>query len=74
MYRLRQINAEVLDDDMNTGQLIAKVNIENIPVTKPCDTSTKLPAKPIDHNRLSTSQLFSKQGCVVLAEESSSRR
>lgn len=72
MYRLRQINTEIQEDD-NAGQLIAKVNIENIPTT--VDSSNKLPAtKPIDHNRLTTSQLFSKQGCVVLAEESSSRR
>lgn len=72
MYRLRQINAE-MEEDNNACQLIAKVNIESIPATSVAAKS-KLPAKPIDHNRLSTSQLYGKQGCVVLAEESSSRR
>lgn len=71
MYRLRQINAEVQEED-STGQLIAKVNIENIPEANA--SKSKLPVKPIDSNRLSTSQLYSKHGCVVLAEESSSRR
>lgn len=73
LYRLKQINAEDQEknfafDENNTGKLIAKVNIENIPPV------TTVPTKPIDHNRLSTSQLYGKQGCVVLAEESSSRR
>lgn len=69
MYRLRQINAEAQED---SGQLIAKVNIESIPATT-TTASTKISTKPIDHNRLSTSQLYGK-GCVILAEESSSRR
>lgn len=71
MYRLRQINAE-MEEDNNACQLIAKVNIESTPAT--VVAKSKLPAKPVDHNRLSTSQLYGKQGCVVLAEESSSRR
>uniref|UniRef100_A0AAN0LJ33 Gamma-aminobutyric acid type B receptor n=1 Tax=Polyphagotarsonemus latus TaxID=1204166 RepID=A0AAN0LJ33_9ACAR len=68
MFRLRQINAEIAEDDAE----IEQNKNQNIPELETKNLLNKQLMKPIDHNRLNTNQL-KKQIFVVVGEESSSR-